>query len=220
MRAAINQFETNFRAIRDMHHLFETLTTANPTQDLSDLLRFELMYAVSAFDKLIHELVKFGMLECFSGLREKTDAFKTFKISTASLEAISQAKLDQQTASSIILPNQTPEYFFQLEIDLHGKNASYQNSSNVSKGLTLFWNENDKWGKIAEAVYNDKNKKSEIIDILNAISAKRHLIVHEADINPVDGNKNLRDSADTTEDVNFLEKLGKEIYECVKLQTP
>jgi len=37
-----------------------------------DLLRSQVVYAVSAFDKLIHDLVRIGMVQIFSGARPAT----------------------------------------------------------------------------------------------------------------------------------------------------
>ena len=220
MQAAINQFQDNFMAIVELKNLHLTLTTQNLHSDLTDLLRFQLVYAISAFDKLIHELVKFGMKECFLNQREKTSNFKTFKISADSLASITQAELAQQHSlqtGAIILPNQLPEYFFELEINIQGKNASYQNSKNLMTGLNLFWNANDKWKLIAKKMYDDENKQSDIITQLNNIADKRNLIVHEADINPTTNQKTIHSPQDIADEVDFIKKLGESIYSCVKL---
>jgi hypothetical protein len=62
MQTAHNQFLHNIRYIRELDSLYHFLKdTQNLPNDLSDLLRAELVYAVSALDKLVHELIKIGM---------------------------------------------------------------------------------------------------------------------------------------------------------------
>jgi hypothetical protein len=63
-------------------HLKDTLHLPN---DLTDILRAEWVYSVSAMDKLIHELVRIGMIEAFQGRRPQTAKFSSFGITTNTL---------------------------------------------------------------------------------------------------------------------------------------
>ena len=80
MQAAIDQFRRNIQRVRNLGAIYQALS-AQTTQalDLSDLLRSELVMAVSALDHYIHELVRLGMLEAYQGNRVQTDASCGFK---------------------------------------------------------------------------------------------------------------------------------------------
>ena len=61
MRAAINQFRTNIERVRNLGTIYKALNAqTTDILDLSDLLRAELVMAVSAFDHYIHEIVRLG----------------------------------------------------------------------------------------------------------------------------------------------------------------
>ena len=75
MQSALDQFQGNIARVRNLGCIYRALegqTTA--AVDLSDLLRAELVLAVSALDQYIHELVRLGMLEINQGARQETPA--------------------------------------------------------------------------------------------------------------------------------------------------
>jgi hypothetical protein len=75
-------FDKGINRVRNIDSLFIHLTTAlgfNPS-DVSDLLRSEIVYSLSSFDRLIHDLVKTGMVDSFKGNRTPTNAYKNFSI--------------------------------------------------------------------------------------------------------------------------------------------
>jgi len=66
MLAARNRFMDNIVRARDLRALFVNLSAAAvPVLDLSDILRASIVTAVSAFDTLIHDLTRIGMLESY-----------------------------------------------------------------------------------------------------------------------------------------------------------
>ena len=86
MQATLDQFSENIKSIRELQVLYDHLTLhLMLSNDLSDLLRAQIVYAVSALDKLIHEFIKIGMIQSFNNQRNKTGKFKTFSVSTTSL---------------------------------------------------------------------------------------------------------------------------------------
>ena len=186
MQSAINQFNSNIETIKGMEALYEHLTTVlNLPNDLSDILRAQLVYAVSALDKLIHELVRIGMLQAFAGQRTKTSKFYTFSISLETYNKIQQ--LNQPTNG---LPLETPEYFFEQEIIFKHKHLAFQEPDKIADALSFIWEEKQKWQKIALS-FNMSD--SALKEKLKSIVSRRNQIVHEADIdiqtnsrNPID----------------------------------
>lgn len=186
------------------HHLTSDLKLPN---DLSDILRSQLVYAVSALDKLIHELVKIGMLQAFINQRTKTAKFNSFSISLETYNSIQQTT--QQHTDTLQL--ETPEYFFEQEIIVKHKYLAFQEPDKIADALSFIWEEKQKWQKIAIALSmsDDVVKKK-----LKSIVSRRNQIVHEADINVQTSLRNNIDEGDVKEAVEFIFKLGKNIFKC------
>jgi hypothetical protein len=215
MLTAHNQFLHNIKYIRELDSLYHSLKdTQNLPNDLSDLLRAELVYAVSALDKLVHELIKIGMIEAFNGNRPKTKAFERFTISAKTLDKIRETIIERQNITSPPIPDDLPEYWFEQEIVLKHKSNSYQDPQKIADGLSLIWEEPHKWQKISGAISSDeKNTKTQ----LEIIVARRNQIVHEADIDLQTGLRNIISDIDAKESVDFIEKIGAAIFDCVGL---
>ena len=89
MQVAIDQFRVNIVRVRNLRVIYNTVNAQTTVAiDLSDILRSELVMAVSALDLYIHEIVRLGMLEVYRGTRPETSAFLRFQIS---LERVRQA---------------------------------------------------------------------------------------------------------------------------------
>jgi hypothetical protein len=140
MQAAHTQFLDNITYISELDDLYCLLKyTQNLPNDLSDLLRADIVYAVSALDKLIHELVKTGMLQTFSGNRAATDAFESFTVTAKTLTKIKETAIEKsKNPNAVLLPQELPEYWFNEEIVLKQKAISYQDR--YAK-LTQTWTE-------------------------------------------------------------------------------
>lgn len=179
-------------------HLINVLKI--PESDITDLLRSEIVYSVSSFDRLIHDLVRLGMLEIFTGSRIATNAYKSFSISLNNF-------LDLN--STTIPP---PEHFFERIIVSNHKHLSFQDPDKVSEALSLFWLENHKWQKIATKMGRDQ---SDLKTELKNIIIRRNQIVHEGDFDLFTYDLEPLTHGDTITMVNFLEQLGLEIYALV-----
>ena len=79
MQRAFDQFKDNMKYVKELDALFIHLKdNLHLPNDLTDILRAEWVYSVSALDKLIHELVRIGMIEAFQGRRVRTNKFSSF----------------------------------------------------------------------------------------------------------------------------------------------
>lgn len=210
MQKAFEQFNRNIKTVKEMdalyHHLTNELKLPN---DLSDILRSQLVYAVSALDKLIHELIKVGMLETFINQRSKTSKFNNFSISLETYNNIQQT--NQQQPNTLQL--EPPEYFFEQEIIVKHKYLAFQEPDKIADALSFIWEEKQKWQKIAllfNATDDDIKKK------LKSIVSRRNQIVHEADIDLQTNLRNSIDKSDVKEAVDFIFKLGENIFHVIK----
>jgi hypothetical protein len=59
---------------------------------------------------------------------------------------------------------------------------------------------------------NERDVKTQ----LETLVTRRNQIVHETDLNIQDGSKNNISDIDVKDSVNFIEKLGNAIFDCVK----
>lgn len=198
MHNAYALFQRNMASARDVSVLHEHLTkqVALP-HSFDDLLRSQIVYAVSALDKLIHDLVRIGMMEIFAGTRPSTSKYESEPISMQVVKEIVQATVPPK------------EHFFEQALIRKFKSISFQDPTKIADGLSYIWNEGQKWQKIAAVLgLSDGAARTQ----LKLIIDRRNLIVHEADIDPVSGNKLAITKAESDDSVNFLHSCGRAIF--------
>ena len=190
--------------VRDLDIKFTNFNQVNPNDDLTDLLRAEIVYSISAFDKLIHELVKIGMIETFNGSRIETVQYKAFKITIDTLLKI-------QNPSGI-----PPQFWLKQEIERQHKLLSFQEPDKVNNALNLISNKPHKWQIIATQL--GVTETDATIYLKNIVN-RRNAIVHEADEDAQTNQKTAINQSDVANDITFIENLGKAIYDLVTLAT-
>jgi hypothetical protein len=168
MRSALDMFNQNLTRVRHMHGLHEALSVRlAPIVDLTDILRSEVVMAVSALDHYVHEIVRRGMIECWTGIREQTEAFKRFSLS------ISVAKNLSNPMAAVSA----------LDVHIREKHnyQSFQHPDKISEAIKLF-SPVIIWDEVGARL----NKKAKDVKIeLNLIVDRRNKMVHESDINPL-----------------------------------
>jgi hypothetical protein len=82
MFSSLSDFKSNISGVRDLATLHDYLCTNLKTpMNFDDLLRFQIVYSVSALDKLIHDLIRKGMIQIFIGARPATSKYLAERIS-------------------------------------------------------------------------------------------------------------------------------------------
>lgn len=190
-------FQTNINDANALTGIYDYLnrTVAAP-MSFDDLLRFKLVYAVSAFDKLIHDLVRIGMVQTYMGKRAPTPKYLTEPISLS---------VAQQLTIATTPPS---EVIFEQTILSKFKAVSFQDPDKVADGLSYIWNEPQKWSRIS-AKLNLPEKDTRTT--LRLIVGRRNAIVHEADIDPSTGAKIPITKNESNNVADFILKLGNEI---------
>ena len=202
MQRAFDQFNDNMKYVKELDALFVHLKdTLHLPNDLSDILRAEWVYTVSAMDKMIHELVRIGMIEAFQGGRVKTNKFLTFGITTNTLTSI---------LSTAVPP---PEYWFEQEVIERHKTLAFQAPEKIADALSLIWDEPHKWQVLSTAM---AIPQATITTKLKTIISRRNQIVHEADLDLLTGIRNIVDKADIDDVVPFIETLSEAIFNAVR----
>lgn len=201
MHNALALFNKNITNARHSGGLYDYLTASvTVPASFEDLLRSQVVYAVSAFDKLIHDLVRIGMIEIFTGIRPPTPKYLAEPISI-------------QIHSDLISASVPPkEHIFEQAIFRKLKIVSYQDPIKVADGLSYIWDEGQKWQKIAEKMSQPDNV---IRTTLKLIADRRNTIVHEADIDPLTNEKLSINKVECEDLTNFLHRCGNEIAKLV-----
>lgn len=194
-------FQKNIRQANDLGELYDYLSNivAIPEQ-FDDLLRSQIVYSVSAFDKLMHDLIRIGMVEIFLGIRPTTGKYQN--------EGISIQYLSQ------LMPGSTPPPGIRFEEIVREKlsTLSFQDPKKIADGLSFIWNENQKWLQIALGLgMTDEVARRD----QKLIATRRNAIVHEADLNPVTNTKQAVTRAEAKQSSDFLLALGNRICDLV-----
>lgn len=168
--------------------------------DISDLLRWQWVQCISAFDKFIHDLVRVGMLEIFQGNRVPTPKYKTFQIDMQTYEDMTNNKMDAS-------------FIFERKIILKHSFMAFQDPGKVADALSFIWDENDKWGKISNQMGMDNN---DCKTYLKNIVIRRNQIVHEGDYTDRLSKRQDIFLQDVIDIRKYILDLGKAIYNCVK----
>jgi RiboL-PSP-HEPN len=169
-------------------------------EQFEDLLRSQVVNAVSAFDKLMHDLIRIGMVNIFENQRPSTSKYLS--------ETIAIQHLPSLLASAVPPP---PVRFEEIVREKLSK-LSFQDPTKVADGLSYIWNEPQRWQQIALGLgmSDDEAKRK-----LRLIITRRNAIVHEADLDPVTSQKQSITRAEATDIADFLRALGDRICDLV-----
>ena len=196
MHSAIQHFRSNIERVRALGGLYEALSRlTTPAVDSTDILRAQIVLAVSALDHYIHELTRLGMLEVFNGLRPSTTAFGRFQVT---IDAAMAAMAGSSGSS-----------WFETEIrEKHGYLA-FQHPDKVADAIRLF-SASELWPQVAIKlslpIQDVKNR-------LRLIVERRNKIAHEADLDPsYPGTRWPISSADVGSTVKFIEDICEAIH--------
>lgn len=201
MQAAIDQFRVNIARVRNLGVIHNTLNVQTTAAiDLSDILRSELVMAISALDHCIHEIVRLGMLEVYRGIRPETSAFLRFQIS---LESVRQ-----------VVSTPTSDDWLENEIrERHGW-RSFQQADHIADAIRLI-SDISLW----EQVSNHLGMPSQDVkEQLNLIADRRNKIVHEADMDPTPYNTRWPiDEVLVDDAINFIEQIVETIHDLLTI---
>jgi hypothetical protein len=202
MLRALSVFDANIGSARHLSHLFEYLTqkVAGPLS-FDDLLRSQVVYSVSALDKLVHDLVRIGMVEIYIGRRNPTAKYKAEQISL---------EFHGLLVGAIVPPK---EVVFEQEVVRKLGYVAYQDPDKISDGLALIWDEPQKWDKIATKMGTTASAAK---TRLRLIVARRNAIVHEADMSPLTTVKTPMTDQECSDITAFMHSCGHAITDLVR----
>jgi hypothetical protein len=199
MQVAINAFNTSMSRVRALHALYGVFAKqVTAVIDLSDVLRAEIVLAVSALDHFVHELARLGMLECWLGTRKSTDAFKRFPLPISVAGALSDPVFAQQT----------------IETEIRSRHSflAFQHPDRIADAVRLF-SDVRLWDEVGNVLgVTAKEAKSSLVLIVE----RRNKIAHEADIDPsYPGQRWPIDTEIVENTLSTLEAIAQAIFKVV-----
>lgn len=187
-----------------------------PHDQVSDILRFQLVYAVSAFDRLLHEIIRKGIVEIISGTRVQTTKFlsQPFKADTL-LKSIKYCNPSFVPSC----PQESVDYVVNQEFAEKLSYLSFQAPDKVKDGLSYIWSESHKMQVLADDIGmvggNSNDRQKNLEQKLTLIVDRRNQIAHEGDIDPVTNTKRDIVKQDVSDAINFISNLGLSILKFV-----
>jgi hypothetical protein len=202
MQAAINNFNECIARISDLHYTYIALTqVTEKALDISDILRSEIVLAVSAMDYFVHEITAIGMIEILSGKRKSTKAFKAFRVPVKDFSFLSCGSEEQVN-------------WFREEIRDQHSWKSFQQSKAINDALRLI-TEEAFWEDIAKTMNKTTGELKSSIDV---IVDRRNKIAHEADIDPsFPASRWPITELDVNHAINFIKEFCNSLYQTIKL---
>ena len=201
MQNALLQFNDNIERVKSLGGLHESLTALTvPVLDTSDILRSELVLAVSALDSYIHQIVEKGMVEVYENKRPKTKSFLKFHLSVECvIDALPNLIFSTPTSSTT---SQTAWFSNEVHSSLSYK--AFQHPDNIAEALRLIC-EKKVWDEVASCMGKEaKDLRNQLMVIVD----RRNKIAHEADLNPAFPKSRWMITAQmVNEAVQFLEEI-------------
>lgn len=199
MQRSLSTFRASLQRVRSIHVLHVGLDgKVAAIIDLSDLLRAEIVLAVSALDQFIHELARVGILEVWGGKRSSTQAYSKFPISIDAAKNLAEnvgghARLD-------------------TEIRIRHSFLAFQQPDKIADAVRLF-SSVELWSGVGALL---KTEPSTVKAKLKLLVERRNKIAHEADIDPSYPDQRWPISREDAEDaLALVEEIGEAIYRLV-----
>lgn len=173
MTKAYQQFKINIDGLHNLTVVYEAFVDKVTPLDISDILRSQIVLAVSALDCYFHDLCEESMLYIFAHKNFATNnSFKNFAISMDTLHQVANTNL-------------TSEKIFFLSKEIKRKNSykSFQEPKNISEALSHI-GITKVWVKVGVLL---SKESPDLQNQLSLIVARRNQIAHESDINPTLG---------------------------------
>lgn len=199
---SLARFRSSIKETKNLTAIYDYLTeNVRAPVEVGDLLRSKVVYAVSALDKLMHDIIRIGMVEIYEGKRAVTPKYNNEPIKISIVHQL----LENDTAMAASA--------FDQAVAEKLKILSFQDPDKIADGLSFIWAEKQKWQKISHVL---EGNEDEIKKTLKLIVSRRNSIVHESDYNPVTGEKNSISRQEAVDIINLIEKIGVAVVGLVK----
>lgn len=193
LSAITNRFENNLLSIKSQFQLADQLKAEDNIQ-YKDILRSQIVFLDSAFDFFMHEVTKYGMVQIFQGVWEKTERYNNFTIRLGEI--------------SHVLQNPEQENWFLDIVNDSYAEDTFMSADAVIGQLNLI---GVKWQKVADTAFYEQGSniptKDKFKKALNSLFMRRNQIAHQADCLHETGDKINIERGDVETYINHIEKI-------------
>lgn len=165
MRNPLKVYQANIQSLKTLETVYAYLNNNSVNLDIEEILRAEYVLIISAFDCYIHDIVRCGILDIFSGKRIRNRAYDKFSISMEQVKLLINDPSNQESSLAIFLKQILSKDSFQSP-------CSIEYATNLIS-LDKIW----KRLKPLTGMEADDIKKK-----LSLIIKRRNQIAHEADL--------------------------------------
>lgn len=218
MTNAIITFNACISDLRNMRAFYAYLSDhcSIPKDDLTDLLRSELVNLVSAMDRFIHEIVRIGIINSYLGISPQTDKCKTIPMKFSTMNKVIECR-SRSTPPSC--NEEIAEYWINKEVVAILSTMSFQKTDKIKDALSYIWDVSHKIPPIIdkmqyafpETTINNKQKYLE--EKIDLIVSRRNQIVHEADYDISTHSKQAIYATWLDDTILFIKEFIYSIYE-------
>lgn len=218
MKNTIKTFNVCIRDVQKMRGLYIFLIDQYKIapEELSDLLRSELVNLVSAMDRFIHEFVRIGIINSYTSKLPQTDKCKSIPIKFSTLNKVMEC---QSRATPPTCNEETAEYWINNEIKIILRSMSFQKIDKIKDALSYIWNLEHKIPAIMDKMHypfpeKTSNANQKFLEKkIDLIVTRRNQIVHEADYDISVNSKQTIDVGWLDDTILFVKEFVYSIYE-------
>lgn len=199
MNSALAQFSRNKTHVEEYGRLYSLINTSFPTLATQgeELLRAQIVMAVSALDSYLHDIVRIGLIQVFSGTRAISSASSSYEIPFSDMR-------------NVISATTTADQLSIMEgaiIRINSKD-SYQSPKSIEYAMSLL-GVSSIWSNVAPSFgMTADDVKTELGNIVR----RRNQIAHESDLDPISLTKYPISKSDADHVVDFIDKLVNAIH--------
>lgn len=197
----------NFReSIDNITRRFDIVTMLEKQglhDEAHDILRFQIVYAMSALDYFMHEIYSFGLIKIFKNENPKTCRYNEYKIP---LKLVEKALYDAEN-----IDNYLKDEFVEIN-----SNHTFMSSSRIREVLNIISNE-DEFAFVEKRLKEKNIIKNHIRldNVLDNIYERRNKISHQTDLNHGDQSRNKISNEDVEYYIRVIIHLVEELYQLI-----
>lgn len=199
LSAITNRFTNNLLSIKSQFELAEQLKAENNIQ-YKDVLRSQVVFLDSALDFFMHEVTKYGMVQIFQGIWEKTERYDNFTIRLGEI-------------SDVLRNPEQENWFLDIVNDSYAEDT-FMSADAVIGQLNLI---GVKWQSVADRAFYEQGSttptKDKFKQTLNSLFRRRNQIAHQADCLHETGAKIDIEREDVEKYIADIEKIVTAISE-------
>lgn len=169
MTRSLDRFEPNVQRATDLANLAAALEeSTSDALDVRPILSAAIVGGVSSLDNYVHELLPELMIEIAKGNREPTKRFDAFQVPLS--------------ITLVALDGERPEQWMEDALHRQFGHRALQQAEQISDAIKLVW-DGDLWRAVGDEL---SLTPKEVRRHLGLIVKRRNLIVHAADLHPVE----------------------------------